>query len=163
MGNLFWFLILLSVIVAVNGQPSTIAPNLKNFPWCGGRLNPLETAKTGRVATAVLFSCKEATQRLNISSGFLKETDRICAVWRLCYSVGEDASNATTEIYKVAGECTYKLSHAATFLFPTWTEKYNINMGFFADALQRCAFPKFPKGVNYVLKTIDYFRYFASG
>ncbi|XP_075539407.1 uncharacterized protein LOC142574132 isoform X3 [Dermacentor variabilis] len=138
MGNLFWFLILLSVIVAVNGQPSTIAPNLKNFPWCGGRLNPLETAKTGRVATAVLFSCKEATQRLNISSGFLKETDRICAVWRLCYSVGEDASN-------------------------TWTEKYNINMGFFADALQRCAFPKFPKGVNYVLKTIDYFRYFASG
>ncbi|XP_075539406.1 uncharacterized protein LOC142574132 isoform X2 [Dermacentor variabilis] len=142
MGNLFWFLILLSVIVAVNGQPSTIAPNLKNFPWCGGRLNPLETAKTGRVATAVLFSCKEATQRLNISSGFLK---------------------ATTEIYKVAGECTYKLSHAATFLFPTWTEKYNINMGFFADALQRCAFPKFPKGVNYVLKTIDYFRYFASG
>ncbi|XP_075539410.1 uncharacterized protein LOC142574133 isoform X3 [Dermacentor variabilis] len=138
MGNLLWSLMLLSVIVAVNGQPSTIAPNLKNFPWCGGRLNPLETAKTGRVATAVLFSCKEATQRLNISSGFLKEIDRICAAWRLCYSVGEDASN-------------------------TWTEKYNINIDSFADALQRCAFPKFPKGVNYVLKTIDYFRYFASG
>ncbi|XP_075539404.1 uncharacterized protein LOC142574131 isoform X4 [Dermacentor variabilis] len=138
MGNLLCFLLHLWVILPVNVRLSHIAPNLKTFPWCGGPQNPMEAAKTGRVATAVFFSCKDEVQRLNISSAFIQEVDRMCAVWRLCYAFGEDTNN-------------------------TWRQKYNVNIDSFIGAFQRCAFPKFPKGVIYGLKTLDYFRYFASG
>ncbi|XP_075539403.1 uncharacterized protein LOC142574131 isoform X3 [Dermacentor variabilis] len=142
MGNLLCFLLHLWVILPVNVRLSHIAPNLKTFPWCGGPQNPMEAAKTGRVATAVFFSCKDEVQRLNISSAFIQ---------------------VTMELYNAAGKCTHKFSQAAMFVFPTWRQKYNVNIDSFIGAFQRCAFPKFPKGVIYGLKTLDYFRYFASG
>ncbi|XP_075539402.1 uncharacterized protein LOC142574131 isoform X2 [Dermacentor variabilis] len=126
MGNLLCFLLHLWVILPVNVRLSHIAPNLKTFPWCGGPQNPMEAAKTGRVATAVFFSCKDEVQRLNISSAFIQEVDRMCAVWRLCYAFGEDTNNVTMELYNAAGKCTHKFSQAAMFVFPTWRQKYNV-------------------------------------
>ncbi|XP_077532210.1 uncharacterized protein LOC144144574 [Haemaphysalis longicornis] len=135
----------------------------KKLEWCGGNLNPREAARAARVATSVFWSCKEETVRLNISPAFIKQTDRICALWRLCYSLVEDNYLNGTEVTFAAAECVYKFGEAVQFVFPTWKGLYNFDAASFYEATKKCAFPLVPRGVMYGLKCVDYFRYFISG
>ncbi|KAK8777726.1 hypothetical protein V5799_020931 [Amblyomma americanum] len=135
----------------------------KRIDWCGGPQNPLESAKTARVATTVFLACKNETLGLNISPSFFKESNRLCAIWRMCYSLVEDTNVRSNEYTAAAAECSYKFGKVAEFLFPKWKQEYNFDEATFYDALKRCAIPHLPKGVMYGLKSVDYFRYFASG
>ncbi|XP_077532211.1 uncharacterized protein LOC144144575 [Haemaphysalis longicornis] len=142
---------------------STHASEADPFEWCGGRLNVLENAKTAAVASRIFWSCRNETMRLNIRPAFIQEVNRICATWRLCYSLLEDSSQNSTSVNQKVMKCISKIGEATQFLFPEWKKLYNFDVNSFHDAMQRCAYPLLPKGVMYGLKSMDYFRYFASG
>ncbi|XP_077532792.1 uncharacterized protein LOC144145161 [Haemaphysalis longicornis] len=136
---------------------------LQPMRWCGGPLNPWEAAKAGRMATSHFLACKNETIGLNIKASLIKEVPKICSAVRMCFAVAEDNQNTSAIFREKFIQCLEKLGKAWTTAYPWKPKEYNIDTDEVLAAFRRCWKNVRPEDLLYILKTVEYFKDFASG
>ncbi|XP_077532789.1 uncharacterized protein LOC144145159 [Haemaphysalis longicornis] len=131
--------------------------------WCGGPLNPLETAKAARMATEVLWSCKDEIMALNIRPSVIKEARKACAGYHLCFAFVQDTNDDSTSFRDKVLDCMEKYGNAWSTAFPDMPEKLNLDVKKTVDAVRRCLKSLKSTDLPYILKTVEYLRDFVSG
>ncbi|XP_037514364.1 uncharacterized protein LOC119390745 [Rhipicephalus sanguineus] len=154
-------------ILTCMGAMATAAPVTaqKNQPmrWCGGQLNPRDHARAMTFATSLFYSCKDEILRINFPPIAIKEIERLCAGWRICYALVDDFTNASVPYNDFLITCMKKLGAALVTVYPHTKETYNFDPEDSLDGLKRCAGHLLPRDWRYMMQAISYVKYFASG
>ncbi|XP_077532526.1 uncharacterized protein LOC144144897 [Haemaphysalis longicornis] len=133
------------------------------FPWCGGKLNPREQATAMRLATDIMHACKDDIIKLNVSPLVLREAERLCIMFKICFAYGGHKNDTLDTFRRTYNHCIGRILHMTQVLDPAMFIKYRANATTVMEAATRCSYQMIPREDKYTLAALGYFRNFISG
>ncbi|XP_077532529.1 uncharacterized protein LOC144144900 [Haemaphysalis longicornis] len=152
-----------TLLVTVLAMCSASPNDREYFPWCGERLNPREQGKAMRIATESMHACKSDIIRLNLSPFVVQEAQRLCIMFRICFSYAGQTNETVDTFRQSYIHCIDKILHVSEVLNPELFNKYRANATKITEAATRCSYHLIPQDYRYTLVTFGYFKNFISG
>ncbi|XP_064454680.1 uncharacterized protein LOC135365967 [Ornithodoros turicata] len=136
--------VLSSILISVLFWTNSGQASVQRMQWCGRGLNPIDSARLGRITTQALWACKSHVMELDVRPKLIREAKRACAVVRLCYAMAEVPRQNSAAFKDIIFHCMKLSLEAMEMLNPGILEEYNINITTFMGVGRDCLYGLVP-------------------